>query len=140
MDSKNDNQPSTSKANLNKKVKPSNDERCLEEESTEEPLPPDPKTSTILEEPGDETLANVMTAEEYLQRKDVIMLEYEKQIFLDIVATDGLTVCAKWVIKDCIYLIIYVIYIDDIYRNIYSLILQRFALRSRCYKYLEGLQ
>ncbi|XP_036339541.1 DNA repair endonuclease XPF [Rhagoletis pomonella] len=43
----------------------------------------------------DADLANVMTAEEYLQRKDVQMLEYERQIFLDIVNADGLIVCAK---------------------------------------------
>lgn len=92
MESDEDNQPSTSKASLKKK-------RYSEEESTEEALPTEAEASSNVEESGfqndDETLANVMTAEEYLQRKDVIMLEYEKQMFLDIVGSDGLTVCAK---------------------------------------------
>ncbi|XP_054730042.1 DNA repair endonuclease XPF [Anastrepha obliqua] len=43
----------------------------------------------------DAELANIMTAEEYLQRKDVQMLAYERQMFLDIVNSDGLIVCAK---------------------------------------------
>uniref|UniRef100_A0A0K8UYR4 DNA repair endonuclease XPF n=1 Tax=Bactrocera latifrons TaxID=174628 RepID=A0A0K8UYR4_BACLA len=99
MESEKDNQPSTSKASLKKTNDQSSPERCSEEESTEEPLPTEAETSSNVEESGfqddDATLANVMTAEEYLQRKDVIMLEYEKQMFLDIVGSDGLTVCAK---------------------------------------------
>ncbi|BFG00357.1 DNA repair endonuclease XPF [Drosophila madeirensis] len=43
----------------------------------------------------DEELANVVTAEEYLMSKDVVLLEYEKQMFLDLVHADGLLVCAK---------------------------------------------
>ncbi|KAH8260794.1 hypothetical protein KR026_008609, partial [Drosophila bipectinata] len=33
--------------------------------------------------------------EEYLMRKDVVLLEYEKQMYLDLVLEDGLLVCAK---------------------------------------------
>ncbi|KAH8420463.1 hypothetical protein KR009_010608, partial [Drosophila setifemur] len=33
--------------------------------------------------------------EEYLMSKDVVLLEYEKQMFLDLVHADGLLVCAK---------------------------------------------
>ncbi|EDV91996.1 DNA repair endonuclease XPF [Drosophila grimshawi] len=44
---------------------------------------------------ADEDLANLVTAEEYLLRKDVQLLEYEKQMFLDLVHTDGLLVSAK---------------------------------------------
>lgn len=43
----------------------------------------------------DEELANLVTAEEYLLRKDVVLLEYEKQMFLDMVHADGLLVAAK---------------------------------------------
>lgn len=43
----------------------------------------------------DEDLANLVTAEEYLMRKDVQLLEYEKQMFLDTVHADGLLVAAK---------------------------------------------
>ncbi|XP_017045887.1 DNA repair endonuclease XPF [Drosophila ficusphila] len=51
------------------------------------------ETTAALEE--DEDLANIVTAEEYLMRKDVVLLEYEKQMFLDLVTADGLLVCAK---------------------------------------------
>lgn len=44
---------------------------------------------------ADEDLANLVTAEEYLMRKDVQLLEYEKQMFLDLVHADGLLVSAK---------------------------------------------
>ncbi|XP_013114075.1 DNA repair endonuclease XPF [Stomoxys calcitrans] len=43
----------------------------------------------------DEDLANIVTAEEYLMRKDVVLLDYEKQMFLDMVHADALMVCAK---------------------------------------------
>lgn len=43
----------------------------------------------------DAELANLVTAEEYLLRKDVVLLEYEKQMFLDMVHADGLLVAAK---------------------------------------------
>ncbi|XP_017064567.1 DNA repair endonuclease XPF isoform X2 [Drosophila eugracilis] len=46
------------------------------------------ETTAALEE--DEELANIVTAEEYLMRKDVVLLEYEKQMFLDQVQADGL--------------------------------------------------
>ncbi|XP_016946307.1 DNA repair endonuclease XPF [Drosophila biarmipes] len=51
------------------------------------------ETSTAIQE--DEDLANIVTAEEYLMCKDVVLLEYEKQMFLDQVQADGLLVCAK---------------------------------------------
>ncbi|ALC48873.1 mei-9 [Drosophila busckii] len=51
--------------------------------------------AAALESQEDEELANLVTAEEYLMRKDVVLLEYEKQMFLDLVHTDGLLVCAK---------------------------------------------
>ncbi|XP_002022063.2 DNA repair endonuclease XPF [Drosophila persimilis] len=43
----------------------------------------------------DDELANIVTAEEYLMSKDIVLLEYEKQMFLDLVHADGLLVCAK---------------------------------------------
>lgn len=51
------------------------------------------ETSTAMQE--DDELANIVTAEEYLMRKDVVLLEYEKQMYLDLVIEDGLLVCAK---------------------------------------------
>jgi len=33
--------------------------------------------------------------EEYLKRKNMVLLDYEKQMFLDLVEADGLLVCAK---------------------------------------------
>lgn len=47
------------------------------------------------EKQEDEDLANIVTAEEYLMRKDVVLLDYEKQMFLDMVHADALMVCAK---------------------------------------------
>lgn len=44
---------------------------------------------------ADEDLANIVTAEEYLMRKDVVLLDYERQMFLDMVHADALMVCAK---------------------------------------------
>ncbi|XP_073834660.1 DNA repair endonuclease XPF-like [Musca autumnalis] len=43
----------------------------------------------------DEDLVNIVTAEKYLMRKDVILLDYEKQMFLDMVHADALLVSAK---------------------------------------------
>ncbi|XP_067634879.1 DNA repair endonuclease XPF isoform X2 [Eurosta solidaginis] len=60
----------------------------------------------------DETLANIMTAEEYLQHKDIQMLEYERQIFLDMVNSDGLLVCAKGLHYDRILTNILKVYSD----------------------------
>lgn len=62
-------------------------------ETDEQPAPaPLPESNETLE---DEELANLVTAEEYLMRKDVQLLEYEKQMFLDLVHADGLLVAAK---------------------------------------------
>lgn len=62
-------------------------------EVDEQPAPaPLPESNETLE---DEELANLVTAEEYLMRKDVQLLEYEKQMFLDLVHADGLLVAAK---------------------------------------------
>lgn len=47
------------------------------------------------EKQDDEDLANIVTAEEYLMRKDVVLLDYERQMFLDMVNADALMVCAK---------------------------------------------
>lgn len=64
-----------------------------------------PSTSTAAQETHvaaaavheDEDLANMVTAEEYLMRKNIVLLNYEKQMFLDLVHADGLIVCAKYV-------------------------------------------
>ncbi|XP_016980179.1 DNA repair endonuclease XPF [Drosophila rhopaloa] len=75
-------------------LEPENDEK---EEEQEQPEELDPakllETTAALQE--DEDLANIVTAEEYLMCKDVVLLEYEKQMFLDQVQADGLLVCAK---------------------------------------------
>lgn len=52
---------------------------------------------SIQEQAEDKTLANIATAEEYLM--GVQLLNYEKQMFLDMVYSDGLMVCAKYVIN-----------------------------------------
>ncbi|XP_011193358.2 DNA repair endonuclease XPF [Zeugodacus cucurbitae] len=115
MESEHDNKPSTSKAIVSKKTEKSYEERCPEKDATDEHLPTDANTSNV-EESGfqddDEALANVMTAEEYLQRKDVVMLEYERQMFLDIVGSDGLTVCAKGLHYDRVVTNILKVYSD----------------------------
>ena len=45
----------------------------------------------------DSELSDLMSAEEYLDANDVEMLEYEKQMYMDLVHTDGLVIMAKWV-------------------------------------------
>lgn len=40
-------------------------------------------------------LANLVDAEEFIAQKGVRMLEYEKQMFLDVLHSDALVVCAK---------------------------------------------
>ncbi|XP_017002392.2 DNA repair endonuclease XPF [Drosophila takahashii] len=69
------------------------------EKEAELELPEDVDTAKLLETTAalqeDEDLANIVTAEEYLMCKDVVLLEYEKQMFLDQVQADGLLVCAK---------------------------------------------
>ncbi|XP_016939450.2 DNA repair endonuclease XPF [Drosophila suzukii] len=69
------------------------------EKAAEEELPEEVDTAKLLETAAaiqeDEDLANIVTAEEYLLCKDVVLLEYEKQMFLDQVQADGLLVCAK---------------------------------------------
>uniref|UniRef100_W8BG68 DNA repair endonuclease XPF n=1 Tax=Ceratitis capitata TaxID=7213 RepID=W8BG68_CERCA len=99
MESEEKIQPSTSKASFHQiKDNESGKSSSKENSSRGEPSAAENKTLNA-EESGfqddDAELANIMTAEEYLQRKDVIMLEYEKRMFLDIVNNDGLIVCAK---------------------------------------------
>nr|XP_016939450.1 DNA repair endonuclease XPF [Drosophila suzukii]XP_016939451.1 DNA repair endonuclease XPF [Drosophila suzukii]XP_016939452.1 DNA repair endonuclease XPF [Drosophila suzukii] len=69
------------------------------EKAEEQELPEEVDTAKLLETAAaiqeDEDLANIVTAEEYLMCKDVVLLEYEKQMFLDQVQEDGLLVCAK---------------------------------------------
>lgn len=43
----------------------------------------------------DNELANLVDAEEFIAEKGVRMLEYEKQMFLDVLHSDALVVCAK---------------------------------------------
>lgn len=43
----------------------------------------------------DQELANLVDAEEFIAQKGVRMLEYEKQMFLDVLHSDALVVCAK---------------------------------------------
>lgn len=43
----------------------------------------------------DKTLTQLVDAEEFLATEGVPLLEYEKQMFLDLLHTDALVVCAK---------------------------------------------
>lgn len=43
----------------------------------------------------DKELANLVDAEEFIAENGVRMLEYEKQMFLDVLHSDALVVCAK---------------------------------------------
>ncbi|XP_034490838.1 DNA repair endonuclease XPF [Drosophila innubila] len=61
---------------------------------------------------NDEDLANLVTAEEYLLRKDVVLLEYEKQMFLDLIHQDGLLVCGKGLSYERVLLNILKVYSD----------------------------
>uniref|UniRef100_A0A1A9WG73 DNA repair endonuclease XPF n=1 Tax=Glossina brevipalpis TaxID=37001 RepID=A0A1A9WG73_9MUSC len=58
-----------------------------------------------------ENLANVVTAEEYLM--GVHLLDYEKQMFLDMVYADALLVCAKGLSYDRVLLNILKVYSDS---------------------------
>lgn len=53
------------------------------------------ETTEKIQKQEDEDLANIVTAEEYLMRKDVVLLDFEKQMFLDMVHADALMVCGK---------------------------------------------
>lgn len=60
----------------------------------------EPKSQTSVTEMDtndaeDQELANLVDAEEFIAEKGVRMLEYEKQMFLDVLHSDALVVCAK---------------------------------------------
>lgn len=48
-------------------------------------------------EEEDRELAQLVDAEEFISQKGIRMLEYEKQMFLDVLHSDALVVCAKYV-------------------------------------------
>lgn len=69
-------------------------------------LNPEPSTSSsslnvVLDTDNDEEnelekkMCEVVGAEEFLDKSGVYMLPYQKQIFLDLVYSDALVVCAK---------------------------------------------
>ncbi|XP_030381828.1 DNA repair endonuclease XPF [Scaptodrosophila lebanonensis] len=72
----------------------------------------DAEAVAAAEQEEDKELANIVTAEEYLMRKDVVLLEYEKQMFLDLVYADGLLVCAKGLTYERVLLNIFKVYSD----------------------------
>lgn len=39
---------------------------------------------------------HAVTIEEFIQKSTTILLDYEKHMFLDLIDTDGLVVCAKY--------------------------------------------
>lgn len=78
--------------------------------STSSSLNPEPSTSTsslnvtintdnedegIAELDLEKKMCEVVGAEEFLDKDGVYMLPYQKQIFLDLVYSDALVVCAK---------------------------------------------
>ncbi|XP_062139440.1 DNA repair endonuclease XPF [Drosophila sulfurigaster albostrigata] len=88
-----------------------------EEKATGEVENTDATEATALPESNNETLtdedlANLVTAEEYLLRKDVVLLEYEKQMFLDLIHQDGLLVCAKGLSYERVLINILKVYSD----------------------------
>lgn len=73
-------------------------------ETTTSSLHAEPSTSTVNTDNKDEEhteddlekkMCEVVGAEEFLDKSGVYMLPYEKQIFLDLVYSDALVVCAK---------------------------------------------
>uniref|UniRef100_A0A1A9UPJ2 DNA repair endonuclease XPF n=1 Tax=Glossina austeni TaxID=7395 RepID=A0A1A9UPJ2_GLOAU len=66
---------------------------------------------SIQEQAEDKALANIATAEEYLM--GVQLLNYEKQMFLDMVYSDGLMVCAKGLSYERVVLNILKVYSDS---------------------------
>lgn len=73
--------------------------------STSEPDQPDPSIIEINSKANntpdenvdkdDNDMVNAATAEEFLDKRGVPMLPYQKQMFLDMIYSDGLLVCAK---------------------------------------------
>lgn len=55
------------------------------------------QTAVELMDEGDleKQMDHAATMEEFLQKSKVIMLDYEKHMFLDLIDMDGLVVCAK---------------------------------------------
>ena len=47
-------------------------------------------------------LSEAVSAEEFLEKKGFGMLPYQKQMFLDMIYSDGLLVCAKYFIENII--------------------------------------
>lgn len=52
-------------------------------------------TEAAREAEEDQLMADVATAENFIENHAVKMLEYEKQMFLDALHSDALIVCAK---------------------------------------------
>ncbi|XP_055380377.1 DNA repair endonuclease XPF [Condylostylus longicornis] len=48
----------------------------------------------------DACMTDITSAEEYLEKKNVILLPYEKQIFLDMIQSDALMICARGISYD----------------------------------------
>jgi len=71
------------------------EEKSPETKQDEDDIPSTSKGENKSNICEDDDLANVATAEEYLIRKKINFLEYEKQMFLDMINSDGLVVCAK---------------------------------------------
>uniref|UniRef100_A0AAG5CVB2 DNA repair endonuclease XPF n=1 Tax=Anopheles atroparvus TaxID=41427 RepID=A0AAG5CVB2_ANOAO len=61
----------------------------------------------------DATLTQVVDAEEFLASEGVPLLEYEKQMFLDLLHTDALVVCAKGISYERVLLNLLKIFCDD---------------------------
>lgn len=51
--------------------------------------------ATAEESDLEKQMDHAATMEEFLQKSKVIMLDYEKHMFLDLIDADGLVVCAK---------------------------------------------
>lgn len=56
-------------------------------------------TQQINEQADEENMSALVTAEEYLElnKTALQMLPFQKQMFLDLITSDGLLVCAKYV-------------------------------------------
>uniref|UniRef100_A0A336MFC1 DNA repair endonuclease XPF n=1 Tax=Culicoides sonorensis TaxID=179676 RepID=A0A336MFC1_CULSO len=64
------------------------------------------------EDPDDRELADLMDAEEFIAQSNVRMLEFEKQMFLDVLHSDALVVCAKGISYERVFLNLLKVYCD----------------------------
>ncbi|EDV45795.1 DNA repair endonuclease XPF [Drosophila erecta] len=83
------------------------------DKGTDNELPEKVEPAKQLETSADVAAQEAEDVEEYLKRNNMVLLDYEKQMFLDLVEADGLLVCAKGLCYDRVVISILKAYSDS---------------------------